>query len=647
MTHISWRQMMRLGALLCLPLAGYTSQTGTVSQQADWAAAESGLQLSLQFPLPSVEDIDGQSIFRLEHEGLLGQAGAPDLPLVNRLVRIPDRAGVSLRVLAENWHPLDATRVRPLQERLHVEAELPLPWIEDAGIYALDGWWPQQAVSLSEPMILRDQRVVQLSVAPLRWNPTTGELEELASLELALDFAGENPLNQITAPMPSSPLMAQLVGDELIAPPASEGALSEIGWHTAERPLNYLVFTPASALSNGPFQDWLEWKFRKGHHIQVITDADISWTTTAIRNTVLARFNGDTPPDYVMLVGDSDGGSFQTPTHPSQYDHYYATVAGNDALADLVTGRITARSATHLSTIFNKILAYEKNPDLANPNWLHRASFLTGVGHCGLSMSQLSRSAAFSLVDRYGYTQIDTAFCAASPSYVYNWYSSGTSYHNYRGIYGMENLSTNTIMNMSQGRRTPIAVIFTCASGDFNAGADPAFTEAFLRAGNPVTQGGAAAAMGFCTIETHTAYNNIVCGGFWYAILDLGIRQVGTAMFRGKYELLRSLPPGDANVTNFSQWANLMGDPGMNLWVGEPDVLQISEAPASISAADTRVALRIQTTGGASVENAVVCASQPDGFQVLGLTGADGRVVLALPALDAASPLWITATHDD
>ncbi|MCA9784730.1 MAG: hypothetical protein KC518_14195, partial [Candidatus Cloacimonetes bacterium] len=176
MTHISWRQMMRLGALLCLPLAGYTSQTGTVSQQADWAAAESGLQLSLQFPLPSVEDIDGQSIFRLEHEGLLGQAGAPDLPLVNRLVRIPDRAGANLRVLAEDWHPLDATRVRPLQERLHVEAELPLPWIEDAGIYALDGWWPQQAVSLSEPMILRDQRVVQLSVAPLRWNPTTGEL---------------------------------------------------------------------------------------------------------------------------------------------------------------------------------------------------------------------------------------------------------------------------------------------------------------------------------------------------------------------------------------------------------------------------------------------------------------------------------------
>ncbi|MCA9784679.1 MAG: hypothetical protein KC518_13935, partial [Candidatus Cloacimonetes bacterium] len=456
-----------------------------------------------------------------------------------------------------------------------------------------------------------------------------------------------NPVNQITRPIPHSPLMAELVGDALISPLDANETSRDIQWQTAVMPLNYLVFTPASALANVSFQDWIDWKFRKGHHMTIVTDGDISWNSTAIRNTIISEYGGEYPPDYVTLVGDPDGGSYVTPTNGSQYDHAYAAIAGNDILADVVVGRISARSSTQLSTIFNKILAYEQDPDLANPGWLHRASFLTGQGHCGLSMSQLSRGAAFSLVDNFGYTQIDTAFCAASPSYVSTWYNAGTSYYNYRGWIGMEGLNTTTIQNLTQGRRTPVTVIFTCSSGDFASGGDPAYTEAFLRAGNAVTPGGGVAAMGFCTSQTHTAYNNVVCGGFWYAILDQGIRQVGTAMFRGKYELFRSLPPGDSNISNFSYWANLMGDPGMNMWVGEPEVLQISEAPATLSAGDTRLALRVTTTSDQPVENTVVCASQPDGFQVLGLTGPDGRVVLTLPVLDEASPLWITASHDD
>ena len=650
MERRSWRHTLLLGTLLCLPLTGRVAsatETPTVSQQVQWATADTGVRLTLRFPQPDAEDIDGQRIYRIENEGLIGEAGSPDLPLVNRLVRIPDRSDVSLNILAEDWQPLDPVRVRPMQERLHTEADLPLSWLESPAIYGMDGWWPLQAVSISEPMILRDQRVIQLSVAPLRWNPANGALEELVTLDLSLDFHGQNPVNQITAPMPHSPLMAELVGDALISPPPAEGTLREIEWHTAERPLNYLVFTPGTALQNVRFQDWIDWKFRKGHHMTIVTDGDISWNSTAIRNTIISEYGGEYPPDYVTLVGDPDGGSYVTPTNGSQYDHAYAAIAGNDILADVVVGRISARSSTQLSTIFNKILAYEQDPDLANPGWLHRASFLTGQGHCGLSMSQLSRGAAFSLVDNFGYTQIDTAFCAASPSYVSTWYNAGTSYYNYRGWIGMEGLNTTTIQNLTQGRRTPVTVIFTCSSGDFASGGDPAYTEAFLRAGNAVTPGGGVAAMGFCTSQTHTAYNNVVCGGFWYAILDQGIRQVGTAMFRGKYELFRSLPPGDSNISNFSYWANLMGDPGMNMWVGEPDVLQISEAPATLSAGDTRLALRVTTTGDQPVENTVVCASQPDGFQVLGLTGPDGRVVLTLPVLDEASPLWITASHDD
>jgi hypothetical protein len=651
---VSKTALARLTLLASAVLALHGSAQGAavdvVGQQAHWASADAGVRLELQFPVPRAEDVDGQVILRLENEGFISDPGAPDLPLVNRLVRIPDRSDVILSVVDEQWLAWDVAHVRPVQERLHTAADLPLPWAEQPAIYGGTAWYPAETVTLGEPMILRDQRLVKVSVAPVRWNPATREIERLASLELRLDFAGENPVNQILHPMPASPLMHRLVGGEIIAPPAgtSEGAMDAIEWASADTPLTYVVYTPATALENVSFQAWLDWKFRKGHAVKVITGSDISWTNTAIRNSIISEYNGATPPDYVMLVGDVDGGSYVTPTSSSQYDHSYAAIAGNDILADVVVGRISARSSTQLSTIFNKILAYEQNPDLDNPGWLHRASFLTGSGHCGLSMSQLSRAAAFSLVDHYGYTQIDTAFCASSPNYVSTWYNAGTSFHNYRGWIGMEGLSTSQIMGLAQGRRTPISVIFTCSSGDFaDSWSEPAYTEAFLRAGTANTPGGGAAAMGFCTPQTHTAYNNVVCGGFWYSVLDLHIRQVGTAMFRGKYELFRSLPSGDANISNFSYWANLMGDPGMNVWVGEPEVLQFEETPVAVNAGDTRLALRVVNSAGTAVEGAVVCASQPDGIQVLGLTGPDGRIVLTLPELDGGQPLWLTASRDD
>jgi hypothetical protein len=636
------------GAVLAFQAAAFGLGNDGVSQQAHWAGAEQGVTLELAFSPPQVEQVEGQVILRLPGEGLIGEPGAPDLPLVRRLVRMPARSGVQLEILEEVWQPWQVLDLRPVQERVHTVADLPLPWAELPAIYGSDTPWPEAAVALGEPMILRDQRLVALDIAPLRWNPATGLVERLESLQLRLAFTGENPVNALERVMPPSPLMTGLAGPSIIAPPAAEGALADVAWQSPALPLDYLVYTPASALANGAFQDWLDWKHRKGHRITVVSSDQIPWTATGIRNSILGYYNGDTPPDFVMLVGDVDGGNFVTPTHGTQFDHYYAAISGTDVLADVVVGRISVRSSTHLNTVFNKILAYEKNPDLNNPNWLRRASFLTGQGHCGLSMSQLSRAAAFSLVENFGYTQIDTAFCARSPEHVYNWYNSGTSYHNYRGISGMENLSTNQIQNLTQGRRTPIAVIFTCNSGDFAIpNGEPAFTEAFLRAGNASTPGGASAAMGFCTPNTHTAYNNIVCGGFWYGILDLGLRQVGTAMFRGKYELYLSLPQGDSNVANFSYWANLMGDPGMNLWVGVPDVLQFAEAPLSVSASATRLEAVITTTGGDPVEGAVVCASQPDGFRVLALSGSDGRVVLTLPQLDPGAPLWLTASRDD
>ena len=647
----SFRPLHTLGLLMGLAALTLCPPDLQASMSPDQTTnnRSSGCLLELRPELP--ESIPGTAgfSFRLPGEGMLGMAGCPDLPLMTRLVEIPARSGVRLVIDEEVWTSLGSAAVEPLQERLHTEADLPLAWIQDATVYGSQDFWPAQPFALSDPMLLRDTRLVELQVAPLRWNPATGELLHLESLRCHLVYEGENPVNALDHEPRPSALFGPLIARSVIGL-QRDGELADVTFESAALPLNYLVVTRTSSLSNDRFQDWIDWKYRKGHHITVVTENNVNWNTTGIRNRIISEYAGEFPPDYVMLVGDADGGgTMMLPTSNSQYDHFYAMISGNDVLADVVVGRISARNTTTLTTIFNKILAYELTPDLSNPDWLHRASFLTGEGHCGLSMKQLSRSIAFELVDDYGYTQIDTAWCAQSPSYVPNWYTQGISFHNYRGWVGMEGLDRNALLNMTQGNRTPISVIFTCNSGTFNDPFyEPAFTETFLRAGTATTPGGGAAAMGFCTPNTHTAYNNIVCGGFWSGVLDYRIRQVGTAMFLGKYELYRSLPNGDVNISNFSYWANLMGDPGMNVWVGEPDVLSIDGLPASLPTGSTRFEVHVVDQQGNPVNRAAVCLSQPDLFQDVALTDAAGLAVFTLPEdLDDAYHLRVTATHDD
>jgi hypothetical protein len=659
--------MYRLCAAL-LVAVGTALASPSAGTQVHPLPGEEGLSLSLEFAEPVFEELDGRRIARLPDEGFLGRPGEPDLPLVVRLVRIPARSAVELEVVATHWLPLGLQEIRPLQDRLHTEAELPLSWLEDPASYGRAGWYPGEWLQLSDPLLVRETRLVQLAIAPLRWNPVSGELQRLERLELRLHFRGASEINN---PLRASDegvsdddsglvyrqrqaeaaFIGALLGHRLLNPvahdaPASD-PLSSIGYLPPPLPLNYLVFARQTLVAQSSFANWLEWKRSKGHHVTVVTDQSIggTWSISNIRGRIVSEYTGsEHPPHYVALFGDT-GGSYSLPTHSSQYDHYFSTIAGNDILADVVVGRISVESATQLATVINKILAYERSPYLDQPGWLRRASFLTGTGHCGLSMSQLSRSIAFDLVEERGYTQIDTAFCANSPSYVYSWINQGISFYNYRGWAGMEGLSRNQLLALSQGPRTPVAVIYTCSSGDF---ADDwnglSYTEAFFRSGTPTQLGGAVASMGFCTPYTNTACNNVVSGGFWSGMLDYQVSQLGTCMFRGKYDLFLTLPPNDNNTASFSYWANLIGDPGMELWCGVPGALDFEGLGDTLAATAQTLALRVLDAQGQPAAGAAVCAYQSEHMSVLGLTDEDGRVWLEIPE-PAGGPLLLTASR--
>ncbi|MFA7330006.1 MAG: C25 family cysteine peptidase [Candidatus Delongbacteria bacterium] len=647
-TRLGWHsRVLILSAAL---LATAAPQGALAGLQAHSTQRDGSLILELDFPQPDLsrERVDGVSwdLIEMAGSGWVGQPGAPDLPAFHQLIQIPDRSGIQLTILDLVEEPLHGLQPMPNQERLHTEVELPLPWLQDADVYQSNEEFPGRLFELDQPVLLRDRRLVNATFFPVQVNPLTGEGRLIRHMTVRVSFEGENLVNAGSGPLADpTPVLGRMGATEIISldHPDAE-AMDVTAFNPGWLPGHYLVFANATALQQAGLQDLIEWKRRRGHRVTVVSSSDITFTTTAIRTRITQEYNSADPVDFVLLVGDTDG-SYALPADGTGYDHYYACVAGNDVLGDVAVGRLSCENATQLNSICYKIIGYESAPYMEDDaEWLKSVGLTVGSSHCALSMKILSRNIAAEMVERYGYTDIDTNFCVGAGS-LPTWFASGISHYNYRGWIGMDGLDQTTVLNLAQGPRTPVATIFTCSTGDFSSEDD--YSENFLRAGSVATPGGAVAGMGFATASTHTRYNNVIVGGYYAGLLEHDLPEIGACLLQGKFELYQTLPAGDGQIANFSNWGNLMGDPGTCQWLGEPALLALEGVPGSLSPGVDHLSLTV-TTGGQPVENAAVCVYQTDDantilLQHAVLSDAEGRATLPLDGL-AVGTLQLTVT---
>jgi len=647
-TRLGWPvrllSCVALATALLLPPSEAAILAGTARENGS-------LILELDFPPVEIrpERLDGQTwhVLEMDGSGWVGRPGAPDLPAFSQLVRIPDRSGVRLTILDVVAEPLSGLNPYPDQERLHTEAELPGEWLQDLDVYQNDAEYPGALAELDSPMLQRDRRLVKARFFPVQVNPLTGEGRVIRQMTVRFDFEGEDLTNAGSGPLLDPTPVAAMVLDEGVVDgrpmeaQGLDGALLDYGY----LPGHYIVFAQSTALATPGLQDLIEWKRRKGHRVTVVSNSDITFTTSAIRARILQEYNSDDPVDFVMLVGDTDG-SYALPADGTGYDHYYSTLVGNDILADVAVGRLSVDNATQLNNVCYKIIGYESAPYLEDGGaWMSRAMLHVGASFCALSMKVLSRNIAAEMVTRYDYSDIDTLFCVNSSS-LPSWFASGISHYNYRGYLGMDGLSQTAVLNLAQGPQTPVATIFTCSTGDFSN--DDDYSENFLRAGSVANPGGAVGAMGFATSATHTRHNNVVVGGYYHALLELDIPEIGACLAHGKYELYRTLPAGDGAIANFSNWGNLMGDPGTPQWVGVPSPLELAGVPASLTPGMDHLALTV-TSSGNPVENAAICVYQMNDatrdivLQRTVLSDAAGQAILSLQGLEPGT-LMVTAS---
>ncbi len=646
-------RLLLAGALLAgsALFTGLSAAPFNITSQTKDASEPGRYILEVEIPPVAVEEVavNGQVYheFLVEDSGWLGRPGEPDLPALQRLIEIPDRSDVQLTFLDGEYTMLSGLNPLPCQERMHTEADLPLPWLQDEELYQRGGWYPVEHQALGEPALLRNHRVVKTSIFPVQVDPATGEARVWTSMRFEIGFEGQNPVNMKEFELAeTSSWFRRLLAGRIFNPiAAADGAMEDMIYDTGLLPGNYVVFGRSFALADDSLQALLDWKRRKGHHVVTYDEGDVSFTTTGIRNKIIDEYQSEHAVDFVLLIGDV-GGTFDLPTHSTYYDHHYAKIEGGDELGDVAVGRLSVDSQNQLATVANKIRFYESEPYMVDSHWLERAGFVVGSSACYLSMMTNSRGVAAEMVQRRQYSDIDTAWCVGSGN-VIPWIEAGLSFYNYRGWVGMEGLSMTEVQNMSQGTRMPVAGLYTCGTGDFDYSDD--FSEAFLRAGlgpDPDQVGGAVAAIGLATLSTHTRFNNVICAGYYGSLLEYDVPQIGSCMLHGKYELFLTLPPSEQDwAESFSYWCNLMGDPGTPAWAGIPTELEAS--PASVIGVGTDHIDLTVTSLGSPVEGAAVCAYQEqsgEDLQSTVLTDATGHALVPLSALEEGE-LLLTATH--
>ena len=123
--------------------------------------------------------------------------GHPQLPLEGALLGIPPGAEAEVRVVeAEgeliggryNLSPVPRPIIRYGYSSELAEVE-GTELVEDASVYAVNGFYPAELARITSSGMMRDQRFVRLQVYPFQYNPVTGELRLYERVRVEVSFS--------------------------------------------------------------------------------------------------------------------------------------------------------------------------------------------------------------------------------------------------------------------------------------------------------------------------------------------------------------------------------------------------------------------------------------------------------------------------
>ncbi len=604
-----------------------------------------GIDFSLDGYEMKTVDEKGETYQQISYpnEGKLLEIGKPDLPRFSRLVTIPDAGEVSIEILSRNEELISEMNIYPLQDFQIENKPLNSGFSTNDKFYSNGEIFPGKILELGTPAIMRDHRVVRISVNPFQYDPITKELKIIKNVYFTVNCIGSKGINIKNKKQKRSRYFAETYQTNII------NFETQMNRNEEYQTPSYLFIHPNNALVQTWLDSLMNWKHRKGFVVHSASTSETGSTNNAIKSYIQTAYdNWEDPPEFVCLVGDA-GGSYNIPTgymDGGEGDHFYTTLEGDDIFSDVFIGRLSFNSITEFQTIILKILYYEKHPFMENTNWYEQALLVGDGTHSGPSCISTKQTVQEMIESSFPNIVSNEIYNGNWVTEMSNGLNNGVGYFNYRGWGDMSGWDNGYINSLTNSNMLPFVVFITCNTGDFQGTYD-SISEAFLKAGTPGIRTGAIGAICTATGQTHTTFNNCVDAGIFQGIFVDRIYHMGGALNRAKIALYNNYPENQFNnVLQFTYWNNLMGDPGLELWTGVPqelDVIFDEQVPLGLN----YLPITVNDESGLPVQDAwITVLKGQDEIFTSGYTDENGEANLEINTVNTGEAKLTVTKHD-
>ncbi len=596
--------------------------------------------------------LQGTNYTRIVYEGKIvtQRKGFAELPYLNSTVMLDPQKNVDIEVIPGAYEEISLAYPlvpsRGVIYRSQDPASVPYA-VEPRSL--TDAWYPVNLAENTRPFIIRDIRGTSVYVYPFQYNAVRQVLRVYKNITVQLvenDSPSINPL--LKEPVKIVREMDAVYNSVFINYASSNRDNLTIGEFGD-------IHVIVTARDEEAIQPYVQWKREKGFNVSV----EVVPANTTVNNNVQAAYDNNNDILYVLMVGDWADVKSATSGSGRPQDPQVGTVVGDDDFADIAVGRFSANSPADVTVQVNKVINYEKMPEMAG-EWYDDAVGIAsaegaGIGDDGESDIQHETVIYNDKLDPFTYNTFTQVFDpGASTTMVSNAVNAGTTVINYTGHgwgdgWGTTGFSSTNVAALTNGNKLPFIISVACNNGDFDLGT--CFAESWLRkdGGGAIMFMGASISQPWAEpMRGQDYFMDILIGGYDYSAHpgQNGISTseqrttFGAIIFNG-LTLMCTESGGSSDWETAKTW-NMFGDPSVQARTAAPQDINLSSNLVMVGISFTTMV----TSADGPVANAMVTLSQGELF-FTGVTDASGSVTIEHTLDPGTARLVVTAFNTE
>ena len=586
--------------------------------------------------------------------------GKPELPVLNRLITVPENYSYQVK-----FSQVKSTRLKPSGENIggvlipaqegetkEVQKKKPI-FTMDKAIYETRGFISSDTVRIEPLGTIRNKRLANLIISPVRYNPRSNIIEVITSMKIEITFS--QPGGMMSKSLyPESALFTESLSKGILN--YDQGDLIT-GY--SDQPVKMIILTDTTFLKH--LQPLLRWKTQKGFELEVLTRGvkSAGTTYTEIKNTLSQIYNesseSNPPPEYLLIIGDVNKVPYYGTGNVT--DMYYGEFDGNgDYIPEMFIGRLPVADTTELKTVVRKIIQYEKFEFADTNKFYSNAIVIAGndASYANIMNGQVKYAQenylnpANRINGQHFYYSSPYTTPKDSLTKLIN---KGTSFVNYTGHGDASgwlhlNIKVPDTLNLLNANRYPFIISNACRTAQFNISSS--FGNNMVLAKNKGAIGFIGCsndsywdedfywAVGTGTPSANPTYETTGLGVYdrlfhshnelpsdWYITM-------GQIIYAGNLAVSASSSP---RKKYYWETYNLVGDPSMIPIIGRPDTFNIN-LPDTLPNGITSLSLNIDPF-------AYIAVSHFDTLWDASHASPSGSVVLEMPGLLNDSCLFV------